>query len=255
MSDNKTYSDADKFNDLIDLIGQLDKKVSALAKPVSEQDLYNSPEINEIAGALAKAQGEFKPVLCNKENPYFKSSYADIDTVVRSVRQPLAKNNLSFIQQIRSSSDGITMLHTKLMHTSGQWIEARSRIVPPKNDPQSFGSTISYQKRYAFMSLLGIAVTDDPTDDDAERAMVASRDIMAKGTAINTKYNPKELSPDTITKEQLEELIYELGDYPDIAEQVLDGLKLQSICDMPKTKYQVSINRIRQIKNMRDGIK
>jgi len=258
MTETQPNINTDKLNDIIDIMAHLDKKLGLAVKHINEtqqKDQYSSDKIDLIATALAKAQGEYKPVYCNRENPYFKSSYADLDAILKAVRPALSKYALSFIQQPRTDKDGSIMLHSILMHSSGQWIESRVRVVPPKNDAQSFGSTMTYQRRYAAVSILGVAISDDVIDDDAERAMVASRDVMAKGTSLNRKYNPKEQSGKVITKEQLEELEYELGEYPDIAEQVMDGLKLQSIADMPSTKYQVSINRIREIKNMRNGVK
>ena len=120
---------------------------------------------------------------------------------------------------------------------------------------QSYASTLSYMKRHAVMALLNVTIDADFADDDAEIAMVSQRETFAKGTAVNRKYDPREQSPDVITKEQLEELEYELAQYPDITEMVLDGLKIQALADMPKSKYMVSIERIRTIKNARNGIK
>jgi hypothetical protein len=90
-------------------------------------------------------------------------------------------------------------------------------------------------------------------DDDGEYASATERKTFAKGTALNTNYDPTENKLETITKEQTQELEYELGDYPDIAELVLDGLKIQNIADMPKQKFIHSINRIRNIKRIREG--
>ena len=84
--------------------------------------------------------------------------------------------------------------------------------------------------------------------------MVNTRDVIAKGPSI--KYNPKDQSFDTITREQLDEMEYELSEYPDIADQVLNGLQIQSLADCPKSKYQVSMTRIREIKKLRnEGVK
>jgi len=261
MSDKPQNIDTEQTSSIVELIAQLDKKLSSVVKYIAEtksatsqdQDWYSSPEVNKIAEAVAKAQGEFRSVMCNRENPYFKSNYADIDAIMNAIRTPLSKNGLSVWQPPCSNENGTTILHTRIIHSSGQWIASRLRLIPPKNDMQSLGSTMSYVRRYAISSMLGITVSDDIIDDDAERAMISSRDIIAKGTALNRKYNPKEQSHDVITKEQLDELEYELAEYPDIAEQVLDGLKLQSLANMPKTKYQLSINRIREIKNMRNN--
>src|SRR3990167_1736063 len=241
----------DIFSFLDKLQGIIDDRATVIAErtPV---DAYESEDTKDIATALAKAQGEFPIIQYNKENPYFKSGYADFDSIVRSIRPALAKNGFSITQQTRIMPDGATILHTRLRHTSGQWIECRARILPPKNDPQSYASTLTYQKRYSFMALLNITVSDDWADDDAESAMVPARDTFAKGVALNTKYNPKEQSTEPVSKEQIDELEYELAEYPDIAEKVLDAHKIQSIADMPKSKYMTSLIRIREIKQLRN---
>lgn len=228
-------------------------RLERLIKEIPQQDTYCSSEVKDLFAALSKAQGEYPIIGPNRENPYFKSNYTDLDTIMRSIRPMLAKNGLSFIQQIRINDDGATILHSILGHSSGQWMEARNRIVPLKNDPQTYGSTLTYQKRYAAMSLLGVTCSQDKTDDDAEVAMTNTRDMIAKGPS--TKYNPKEQSSEVVTKEQLDELEYELAEHPDIGEMVLDKLQLQSLADMPKSKYMVSLQRIREIKNLRNGVK
>jgi len=215
-------------------------------------DPYQSENIKELATAFAKAQGEFKSIEYNRENPYFKTQYVDLYAILKGVRPALTKNGISFLQYTELSRDGKgpTILHTRLLHSSGQWVETRSRIIPPKNDQQSYGSTLTYQKRYAAASLLGIAASDDSSDDDGEVAMIETRQAFVKGPS--TKYNPREQSYQTITKEQLEELEYELAQYPDIGEEVIDKLKLQSLADLPRSKFQISITRIREIKELRN---
>lgn len=241
------------LKDLKDLYAkERDLSLALLRKELIKEDPYESEETSKLADALSKAQGEYKRITYNRENPYFKSSFADMEQIMSSVEKALAKYGLSFYQFTRLD-DGATILISIIKHSSGQWISSRTRILPPKNDPQSYGSTLSYQKRYQAQCLLRVTVAHDLDDDDAEMAMVDQRQIIAKGTALNTKYNPKEQTNDTITKEQLEELEYELAEYSDIAEQVLDGLKIQSLADMPKSKYLVSLQRIREIKRLRNG--
>ena len=219
----------------------------------TSDDAYESKDTKEIATALSKAQGEFKPIAFNRENPYFKSGYADFDSIIRAVRPALAKYALSITQQTKISGDGATILSTKLRHASGEWFETRTRIVPAKNDVQSYASTLTYMKRYSAMALLNITTSEDPFDDDAEVAMSPERIMKHKGTSVNMKYDPRSQSSETITTEQREELEYELSEYSDIAEMVLDGLKIQSLIDMPKNKFQASITRIREIKQLREG--
>jgi hypothetical protein len=241
------------LKDILDFIKALkadeDLKISQLqdSRPLKK---YESDDTKDLASALAKAQGEFPSIKENSTNPYFKSTYANLDSVLKPIRPILAKYGLSFTQQT-ILEDGATILVTRLRHSSGQWIDSITRIIPAKNDIQSYASTMTYMKRYSISTLLGITTSDE--DDDGEVAMAEIRDVKAKGVALNTKYNPKEQAQDVITKEQLEELEYELSEYPDIAEMVLDGLKIQSLADMPKQKFIVSLTRIREIKTTRNG--
>jgi len=212
---------------------------------------HRSEYINELSSSLAKAQAEMPTAGLRSENPYFKSSYADLAEIVRVSRPHLTKNGLSVTQQILSNEDGGTILHTILMHSSGQWMETCMRILPPKNDIQTLGSYITYLRRYSYAALVGVVAADE--DDDGEKAVAMSRETFAKGTALNTKYNPKEESSEVVSRDQLDELEYELAEYPDICEMILEGLKIQSLADMPKTKYSASIRRVREIKSARNG--
>lgn len=208
-------------------------------------------ELSELFSALAKAQLEMKPAALNKSNPFFKSRYADLESIVGASRVPLAKNGLSVIQNIFVHEDGSSMLHTMLCHTSGQYIESRVRIVPPKNDIQSISSYTTYMKRMAYSALVGVVTGEE--DDDGEIAMQDSRNAGAKGVALNRKYDAREQSYDPITPEQLEELEYELSapGCEDIAKQILEGLQIASLSDMPKSKWSASLKRIREIKALR----
>ncbi len=238
---------------LLTEFGRLEATINKALEFVKTKEApLRSDEIKELATALAKAQGEFAIAGKNRTNPFFKSEYADLMAVVMAARPSLAKNGLSVVQDIITYTTGESVLHTILFHSSGQWIESRMRIVPPKNDIQSIASYVTYLKRMTYASLVGVVVGDE--DDDGEVAMATSRETLAKGTALNTKYNPKENSASVISKEQREELEYELQEYPDICEQVLDGLKIQSLADMPSDKYRRAIERVREIKNARNGI-
>jgi hypothetical protein len=208
-----------------------------------------SEDLKDLFGALAKAQAEMRIAGLTNENPYFKSRYADLAEMVRASRPALTKNGLSIIQQILPNSDGQNILNTILCHSSGQYIESRMRIIPAKNDIQSMGSYITYLKRYSYGSLVGIVTSSE--DDDGEVAMIESRDIIARGPSL--KYNPKESSFETISKDQIIELEYELSQYPDLAEEILTKMQIQSLADLPKSKFRVSIERIRKIKELRNN--
>jgi hypothetical protein len=233
---------------------ELEKMIYELAKSkIVQPEPNRSVEIKDLCLALSKAQAEMSNAEKNKTNPFFKSGYADFASIVSASREPLTKFGLSVTQQILQQDSGEIYLITTLWHISGQWINSKVRIVPAKNDVQAISSAVTYQKRMCYSAL--VLQTVGEIDDDAERAVYDTRETFAKGVALNTKYNPKEEAIEVITKEQLDELNYELAEYPDICEMVLDGLKIQSLADMPKSKFLVSTKRIREIKNSRNGNK
>lgn len=129
--------------------------------------MRRSEQINELAAALAKAQGAMKDAAKDRENPHFKSSYATMASVMDSVRGPLSSAGLAIMQD-PSTSDGDVVVVTLLAHSSGQWVESEIRARPTKMDPQGIGSAITYLRRYAVMAVCGIAPTDD---DDGEAAV------------------------------------------------------------------------------------
>ena len=195
------------------------------------------------------AQGEFEVAGLNSKNPYYDKRYADFGSIVRASRGPLTKNGLSVIQQLRTSADGQTTLHTRLGHSSGQWIETQMRVNPPKSDIQSLGSYLESLKRYCYNSLVGIVASGE--DDDGEIAMVDARKTLATGPS--KKYDPKSESLEAITKEQLAAIEYEVGEHLDIAEEIMDAYKIHSMADLPKSRFQRAITRIREIIQLREG--
>jgi hypothetical protein len=118
--------------------------------------------------ALCKAQQSFKPAIKDTANPFFKSKYADLASIWDACKDALAANDL-FISQSISVTETGPVLITKVFHISGEHIESTCPIICGKqNDPQAFGSAVTYTRRYSLAPLLGI-ITDD---DDGEGAMV-----------------------------------------------------------------------------------
>jgi hypothetical protein len=104
-------------------------------------------------------------------NPFFKSSYADLTSVIKAIKQPFADNGLSYTQFPVSNENGVGV-STRLMHISGQWLEMEYTLPTVKKDPQASGSAITYARRYALQSIAGIPTADD----DAEAAMLRGDD-------------------------------------------------------------------------------
>jgi len=122
--------------------------------------MKTSEKIDLISKALVAAQKEIKPAVKDSKNPFFNSTYADLSAVIDAVKDPLGKNGLTFIQLVHS--DETDKVETILLHESGQYISTETRVYCTKpNDPQAFGSGITYTKRYALQAALGIATEDD----------------------------------------------------------------------------------------------
>lgn len=222
---------------------------NAIKKIHVPEDPYQSASQKNIAPAFAKAQAEFRHASKNRQGQYKK--YPDLESVFDAVRKPLAKNGLSFYQFTKLTSGGQVCLHSRLLHASGEWIETRAWVIPQKNTEQQFGSAMTYNRRYSAYSLLGIAETDDEYDDDGQAASDEAEKRMEKG--ISSDYTPpKTGSYDPITSAQLEELEYELENYPDLAELILQKMQMRCLADMPKAEYRKAINKIRLIKKSRN---
>jgi hypothetical protein len=121
--------------------------------------------INHLVTALAKAQAEMTGAAKDKTNPHFKSAYADLASVWDACRGPLSKHGLAVIQH--ASADGpLVSVETVLAHSSGQWVSSTLTMTAQQNTPQGIGSCITYARRYALSSIVGIA----PEDDDGNAA-------------------------------------------------------------------------------------
>lgn len=126
-----------------------------------------SPTLKEIATALNKAQAEIKGALRDSSNPFFKSRYADLSSVVEAIKIPLDKNGLSYVQTSHDSEHSAS-IETVILHNSGEWICCGAVSVPvTKSDAQGYGSAMTYARRYSLSAAFGVC----PEDDDGNAAV------------------------------------------------------------------------------------
>jgi hypothetical protein len=128
--------------------------------------MIKSETLGALATALSLAQGEFDAAVKDTANPFFKSKYADLSSVVEATRPALSKHGLSIIQLPRSQ-DGCIQLETILLHKSGEFIGDTLALPVSKQDAQGYGSAMTYARRYGWMAVTGIA----PEDDDGNAAV------------------------------------------------------------------------------------
>ena len=127
-----------------------------------------SPEIGEIAGALAAAQAELPAAIKGSVNPHLRNKYADINAVYTAIRDVLPKHGLAVVQTMLPTDGSKAHVRTMLAHKSGQWI-AGECVMPldKQGGAQGMGSAITYARRYSLSAIVGV-VTEE--DDDANAA-------------------------------------------------------------------------------------
>ena len=152
--------------------------------------------MKQISTALLKAQSQMSNPKKGATNPFFKSKYADLNSIREAVIPVLNENGISVLQPI-VHFEGKNFVKTILLHESGELLESLTEIVYNKvNDAQAQGSGISYARRYALQSFVCVGADDDDGQKAVQNKPNANKEIMqkakeAKATIeqIKTKYS------------------------------------------------------------------
>jgi hypothetical protein len=129
--------------------------------------MNRSESIAKIAAALVKAQSEMGNAVKDSKNPFFKSKFADLNSVREACMPSLNKHGISVLQPT-TVIDGKFYVETTLLHESGEFLSGLYEVVAVKqNDPQALGAAVSYSRRYGLQSFVNIGAEDD----DSETAM------------------------------------------------------------------------------------
>lgn len=139
-----------------------------------------------IYAAFVAAQKGFAPALKTSTNPHFKSKYVDLAGCIEAVIDSLNANGIALIQPTHECADGVTV-ETIFVHESGEQLSAGKLHVPAtKNDPQGYGSALTYARRYSLMAACGIAPEDDDGNAASKRVKAPSQtDITSAITSLN----------------------------------------------------------------------
>jgi hypothetical protein len=145
----------------------------------------------DLVGALAKAQGQFQPILRAREGQARggRYKYAELADVLASVLPALSSNGLAVTQTLRPVDDWMALV-TTLMHTGGGSIESVVPIVVDGN-PQVFGSSMTYLRRYSLLALLGVAAEDDDGQAAADQPAEEKATRRSSGGTYQTSNPPK----------------------------------------------------------------
>jgi hypothetical protein len=207
---------------------------------ISEQHEQIQTKMNELYTALCKAQGELNPA--EKDSiagaGSFKYKYANLSAVMGAAQDALTNNGLSFTTRV-VTEDHITVFYARLAHTSGQYLESKIEIGINLNDIkaiQELGKAITYLRRYTFSMMVGV-VTEE--DDDAQ-SLVKSPQKLATPRTDDAK----------ISHDQLDTLEHELVDHQDIAQAIIS--KYGTLSNIPKNQFYATLDRIREIKRLKE---
>jgi hypothetical protein len=133
-----------------------------------------TPIGKNIAAAFVKAQRQFGPALKTSTNPHFRSKYADLSNCIEAVIDALNSNGIGLMQRTYECKDGV-MVETIFVHESGEVMECGLLHVPAsKQDPQGYGSALTYARRYSLLAATGLAPEDDDGNSASRRTEIKS---------------------------------------------------------------------------------
>ena len=186
--------------------------------------MNKSETIGNLAKSLCAVQSKLQPAIKDSNNPFFKSKYADLNSVWDSCRELLTENGLA-VSQLNEVSENGVIVETVLMHESGEWISGQIFLPLAKHDPQGVGSAITYGRRYGLAAALGI-VAD--IDDDGN---AASQPKQQQRTQQPPQQKPPIDLNDSIIKAKQELLKLDVKAEPrkqnESEREYLDGLREQ----------------------------
>lgn len=163
--------------------------------------MQTSESIAGIAKALAAFQSEVKQPEKSADNPFFKSKYVPLESVVEAINTYGPKHGLSFTQWPHVNEQGRVGVSTLLMHASGEWIQYDPVFMKAeKETAQAAGSVVSYLRRYALSAIFGI------TSDEDDDGNVATHSQKAPQKAPQRPKTPPKQPSNGITPEQMKAL-------------------------------------------------
>ena len=142
--------------------------------------MSQSESIANLAKALSIVQGKLTYATKDSANPFFKSKYADLESVWDSCRSLLSENGLAVMQfpGLYSELDKSMSLTTVLSHESGEWISQEMSVPVTKADAQGAGSALTYMRRYALAAVVGVVQADDDGNNASGNTIVNTKPVV-----------------------------------------------------------------------------
>jgi hypothetical protein len=184
--------------------------------------MKQSENITDLATALCLAQAQMGGAIKDSNNPFFKSSYADLTSVIKVIKQPFADNGLSFVQFPITSEGGKGVgVSTMIMHSSGQWVQGEYLLPMDKITAQGAGSAITYARRYALQAMAGIPTVDDDAEAAMFRGQPVAQEPPQKRVSKTLVQSVVALVISSQASEETSELVEALAELDEIEKQVI----------------------------------
>lgn len=185
--------------------------------------------IKNISQALVEFQSAVKQPKKDKSNPFFKSKYVPLESIVEVITEEAPKHGLSFMQSPCSDEHGRIGISTIVMHSSGEYIEYEPVFMKAeKNNAQGSGALITYLRRYTLSSIFSITSDED-----------------------DNSYSTNTINRQLATNEQTETLRKEINLFTQKFEQateqsVLDTLGIQNMNNLTTSQVNHAIKTLKE---------
>lgn len=144
-------------------------------------------EKTNLFKAMSKFRTQLKQPKLDGDNPFFKSGYVTLEGVQKAVDEALKGTGLSYIQKVYNDCNGGVGVETTIMHEEGEALSSgQLSLRPTKNDPQGYGSAITYAKRYQLAAMFGIS--SDKDDDGNAASQPQQQQQTPKITPLQAEY-------------------------------------------------------------------
>lgn len=187
----------------------------------------------ELIKALVKTQLEIKPPEKDKVNPRFKTGYSSLDAIYAATRVPMAKNGLTLSHSVENV-DGKPVLVTTVYHISGESICNKIPLFIEQQTSQGFASGLTYSRRYAVCSLLGL-----PTDDDDDGELATQE--QSKPAFVG------------LTSAQINEILDLLDGDDDLGKRILRGYGVTDFRQIPGSEHAKMVKNLKNRKANGEG--
>lgn len=181
--------------------------------------MKTSESLSKIAPALLKAQAAITFAVKDAVNGHLKNRYADLSSVIEAIKPALNDAGIAFVQSGSPSEDGKLHMTTRLIHESGEWMQDTLVMPLPKQDPQGYGSAMTYARRYALAAITGLY----QDDDDGQRSVQPPAQQAAPKKALTQKIATDLIEALRAKQTTIQQIEAEYALKPDQRQRLLDG--------------------------------